>query len=353
MKRIAWTVRLLVAIPLFAVGVARGQDEVRYFDRTKKAEVTVTGTIQEESPGRIVIKSATAGGGREIPAGDVIDVVYQVRPALTLDYRRARTKEAALEKAEEAKRVDALKEALKEYTDFAGKVADVKPLARHIDYKITRLKLLLAAEDPNQADAALSALADFKKKHPGGWQIVHVSRLLASLQEEKGDYLEAAATFDELAKTPGISREIQQECELRAAQALTRAKRFKEAETRLRNSLRSLSATDPQATRVQIFLAQCQAGNGQLQEAVNDLTAIIDKVSDPQLKAMAYNTLGDCYLLAGRSKDALWSYLWVDVIYHQDKTEHARAMAQLAKLFEERQDEARAKEYRERLAKTK
>jgi hypothetical protein len=39
----------------------------------------------------------------------------------------------------------------------------------------------------------------------------------------------------------------------------------------------------------------------------------------------------------------------VDVIYHQDKQEHIKAMEQLAKLFDEQGDKTRAKQYRERL----
>jgi len=64
---------------------------------------------------------------------------------------------------------------------------------------------------------------------------------------------------------------------------------------------------------------------------------------------VAYNSLGDCYRLNGRPKEALWPYLWVDVIYHQDKQEHAKAIAQLAKLFDEQGDKARAKLYKDKL----
>jgi hypothetical protein len=67
------------------------------------------------------------------------------------------------------------------------------------------------------------------------------------------------------------------------------------------------------------------------------------------LKALAYNALGDCYRLNNRPREALWPYLWVDVIYHQDRQEHLKAMADLAKLFAEQGDTARAKEYRDKL----
>ena len=49
-------------------------------------------------------------------------------------------------------------------------------------------------------------------------------------------------------------------------------------------------------------------------------------------------------------ENAFWKYLWVDVLYYQDKTEHARALYNLSKLFDQvKKDEARAKECRNRL----
>ena len=79
------------------------------------------------------------------------------------------------------------------------------------------------------------------------------------------------------------------------------------------------------------------------------LRCIIAKTTDKDLKALAYNALGDCYRLNSQPKEALWPYLWVDVIYHQDRQEHAKAMAALAKLFEELGDAPRAKEYKDKL----
>ena len=79
------------------------------------------------------------------------------------------------------------------------------------------------------------------------------------------------------------------------------------------------------------------------------LEAIISKTTDKKLLGLAYNALGDCYRLNNRNKDALWPYLWVDVIYHQDRQEHQKAMEQLARLFDEQGDKTRARQYRERL----
>src|SRR5207244_11984065 len=111
----------------------------------------------------------------------------------------------------------------------------------------------------------------------------------------------------------------------------------------------SVPANDAQAARFSIYQAKRAGASGKLAEAVARLENIIAKTADKDLKALAYNALGDCYRLNGKPKEALWPYLWVDVIYHQDRQEHARAMAELAKLFEEQGDAARAKEYKDKI----
>src|SRR5262249_13794038 len=148
-----------------------------------------------------------------------------------------------------------------------------------------------------------------------------------------------------------IPEPMRKECDLLVAEALIRGKKPGEAQKRLEGVLKTLPPDDPYATRVRIYLAQCLAASGKLPEATAQLEGIIAKTNDKELKAVAYNTLGDCYRLNGRNRDALWPYLWVDVIYHQDRQEHIKAMEQLAKLFDEQGDKTRAKQYRDRLKK--
>ena len=126
-------------------------------------------------------------------------------------------------------------------------------------------------------------------------------------------------------------------------------KKFADAQKKLQGLMRGFSTDGPQTIRVKIYLAKCQGGSGKLQEAVTELEALIAGTSDKDLLSLAYNALGDCYRSNGRNKEALWPYLWVDVIYHHDRDEHRKAMEQLARLFEELGDRTRARQYRERL----
>ena len=77
--------------------------------------------------------------------------------------------------------------------------------------------------------------------------------------------------------------------------------------------------------------------------------APLDQSQDAGLKALVYNTLGDCFNVKGLKKDAMWAYLWVDVVYNQDKIEHAKAVERLSRVFKDLNDDARADRYKDKL----
>jgi tetratricopeptide (TPR) repeat protein len=332
---------------------ARAQDEITYYDRAAKKESRAAGAIQSENAGKIVLKPTTGAGTREIPAADVVDVVYEVTPRTKLDYTAARGDERKIETVREEERKRAIEDAIKSYQkllrDLTGEKA--KPVARHLQFKIARLQARAAEDDEAQADAAIDALQKFRKEHPDSWQLLACTRLLARLLTERKDYEGARKVYADLAATPSLARDTKQECDLFVARYLIRGKKIAEAEKLLQDILKAVPSDDPQATRARISLAECLGNSGKLEEAVKQLEDLIAKTTDNDLKAAAYNTLGDCYRENNRPKDALWPYLFVDVVYHQDKREHARAVEQLAKLFAELGDKERAEQYRERLKK--
>lgn len=348
----------LLAALLFAgvVGLgiqapAQAQDKITYRDRATGKETVATGTIQSETADRLVIKGTTS---REVPAVDVIDVTYTVPGALKLDYARLGPAERNLETlTKEEERKKALADLIKNYQELGTKATgdSAKFLQRQIQFKIAQLRARQAEDDPEQLTAALEALQKFVKDHPDSWQVSSAAKLLARLQIVKGDTDAAQKTYQALAALPNVPKEVKQECDLLGAQALLEGKKYDEAKKRLEALQKSVPAGDPQAVRVQVYLAACLAGAGDLTKAVPQIEGIIAKTSDNALKATAYNALGDCYRLNGRPKEALWAYLWVDVLYHQDKQEHTKAMSHLAKLFEELGDSARAAQFKDKLKK--
>jgi tetratricopeptide (TPR) repeat protein len=351
MKRIVPAIICCCALGLGRAPAVRAQSDVTFYDRTTKKEMRATGDIQSEAPNKIVIKPNT-GAAREIAAADIVDVVYEVPPRSKLDYTAARGDERKIDTVKEEERKKTIDEAVRSYQkllrDLTGEKA--RPAARHLEYKIARLLGRAAEDQDDQVDPAIEALQKFRKEHPDSWQISSCARLLARLLlDKKKDFEGARKVYADLAATPSLARETKQECDLLMARCLIRGKKVAEAAKLLQDVLKTVPSDDSQATRVRVYLAECLGNSGKLDDAVKQLEELIAKTPDNDLKALAYNTLGDCYRENNRPKDALWAYLFVDVVYHQDKREHARAVEQLARLFAELGDKERAEQYRERM----
>ncbi|HLW68691.1 MAG TPA: hypothetical protein VKS79_25460, partial [Gemmataceae bacterium] len=225
-------------------------------------------------------------------------------------------------------------------------------LQRHLHYKIA---MLVAGQAESKEDklAAAEELDKFRKANPNSWQLVSVVRQLAAIWIENGKSEEAAKAFDDLAKVPNLSKEVKQEVELAVIDVLMQAEKFPEAEAKISSAIGQLPPTDPQVARLKIYQIGCQVKQAELDKVVPQLNEIIDKTADPTLKALAYNTRGDVQFAKGQKKDAMWSYLWVDVVYNQDKSEHLKAMDRLIKVFKEFNDEDHARKYEDKLARSR
>jgi|GEM_PF-400810 len=345
---------LVAFIALFVFSLpAQAQDTIRYLDRKTMKEAGSVGTIQEENPGGIIYKPGTAAGTRTLAALDISDVEYEVPGKVKLIYKSAANDErrAASPAAKDAERKGALTDAVNNYQAVLAELPreKFKFAERHLQFKLAKLQAQLAEDNPEQADVAIESLSSFVKKYADGWQIGQAAKLLARLQMKKGDADAARQTYEALAALDAIPKPVRQDCEFLIADALINSKKYTEAQKRLQGLLQGLAVDDPEAARARIYLAECLGASGKLQEGVTQLEAIIAKTTDKKLLGLAYNALGDCYRLNNRNKEALWPYLWVDVIYHQDRQEHQKAMEQLARLFDEQGDKARARQYRERL----
>jgi tetratricopeptide (TPR) repeat protein len=106
-----------------------------------------------------------------------------------------------------------------------------------------------------------------------------------------------------------------------------------------------------QAREATLAKAESLAATKKFAEAEAAVQEVIAE-SDPEddaIQAEAHNTLGDCLRAAGRPKDALIAYLKTDVLYDGARDQHARALAQIAALWTELKQDARASEVRARL----
>jgi lipopolysaccharide biosynthesis regulator YciM len=175
-------------------------------------------------------------------------------------------------------------------------------------------------------------------------------RLLAQLQEGKGDAADALQTYQELTKAPNLPKEMRQEIDLLRGQLYLRAGKFDDAEKLLDGLRTSLPASDPQRATALVYLAQAQIAMNKLGDVEANVKAALAGASDPAVKGLAHNTLGDYYRKKGLNEEAFWEYLRVDALYSQDRNEHAKALYYLAKLFADvKKDKGKSQECLDKL----
>jgi len=92
---------------------------------------------------------------------------------------------------------------------------------------------------------------------------------------------------------------------------------------------------DAQRLAARLGKARCLAANKKTEEAIKDIESIIERANAEQtdLLAQAYNALGNAYAAAGKTKEAIFAFLHVDLLYYMNGDAHAEALANLVLLW--------------------
>jgi hypothetical protein len=320
--------RALIPAVLLGLAVApvSAQDRVTFRDRAAKGLQTVSGKIDSESLAGIKIS------GRTIPIADVIDVQYEVPAAIKLEYPRA----IAAEARSPAEAVPVYESLLR-----LPAVQNNRAIKRHIEFRIAMLMASRSDESRDQAAKAVTALTKFKIDHPDAWQLLPLTQTLAriDLDREPPDYDAARKAYEDLAAASGVPPEVKAECSFEVIDLLLLSGKANEA----KQKAAALPASDSRAT---VYKIGCQSGPA----AAKQLEELIDKTADHGVKAVAYIMLGDINRRDSKTKkEAVYDYLWVDIVYNEDLAVVAKADGRLATLFAELKDEEKAKKYRDKV----
>lgn len=324
---------------------AIGQDKV---ERRKSGKLeTLSGKIVEESIKGVLIKAPT---DQLVPATDITRVFYDDVPAaLKQDYYNLYINE---EKEKDLAKV------LKDYKDFAAKMAQnaaVKPNAkRYVDYRILMLEANLADTDELRADIK-RRLETFVGANNTSWEYPFAARALARMHIDKSDYDNAQKVLDVLSKGQNVPPEVKQEADLMLIDVMFQAGKGDAVKNRVDAALADAAVPETQKARFRVYQVglEAQGASAKIEDVVKKLDELISKTSDNSIKALAFNVMGDCYMLKARKRDAMWSYLWVDVVYSQDKGEHLKAMSKLLAIFDEEKDNEKVQLYRDKIARTR
>lgn len=362
---------LLVAAPVRA----QVSDKVHYIDRAAAKPDPKKPTPPPVYEGEVVKEDATgitikdkAKGNKEVPAADIRDVVYDTR-IVGFDKVKGRHKEGVEAEAafftpknpaEEKDKAKNLKKALEAYEEVLASKNEklTKQFNRQLEYKIAMLGLLQVAGNKAGEDEAIKKLIAFREKYPDCWQISSVQERLAEMQMAREEYKDAVKTIDEILKLKGLSEETTGKYQMLSADALVKGGDYAGADKRISEILGKLKPDDPQVFPLKMRQIKCQAATPEkVNEAITNLNKIIKATPEDNKtqKAIAHNTLGDCLLMSKDKKgEAVYEFLTVEVWYKDNEQELAKAYSELAKIYaNERKNDARSKDYQEKLAKLK
>ena len=197
----------------------------------------------------------------------------------------------------------------------------------------------------------------FLVDHNKSWAYPMAAKAMARLQADGGDLKGAINTLQDFEKNLDLTDDSKREAGLMLTDMQFQAGDLERVRARVTQALNDVKTPEVYKGRLQLYKIGCDAASASdaesLKPFVKQLEDYIGKTSDPSLRALAYNVMGDCYTAKGLKRDAMWSYLWVDVVYNQDSAEHIKAMTRLMKYFEGEGEKERDKVemYREKLAR--
>jgi tetratricopeptide (TPR) repeat protein len=326
----------LAAVALLTIGLvsAIADEVVLVTGSTVKQAVggRVRGTIQTESPSELVVR--LGANSINVPIDQVVSVRYDGQPA-SMALAEANESGGQLAKAAEL------------YRKAAGE-ATAKPLIEQTArYKAAEVTADLAMADPSKAAEAITMLEAFVRTYPESRHTAAALDTLARLQLQKGDFSSVDRTIGALSKLPaGADRAA-----VLRAKTLARKGDHAAAIAELDGLIKGAPAGSVRQREARLAKAESLAGLKKFTEAETDVRDVIKTLpaEDVPAQSTAYNTLGDCLRAAGRPKDALIAYLHTDVLYAKDKEQHPRALARIAQLWRELKRDDRADEVMQRL----
>ncbi len=195
-------------------------------------------------------------------------------------------------------------------------------------------------------------LNTFVRTYPDNFHFLEASEMMGDLLMASGRFDFAEKQYAELAKAPWPVYKMR--AAVNSGRSLQAQGKHAEAIQQFDAALRMADdAADGQNQKLSATLGKAislaETGKG------DDAVKIIQKViqdADPQQKelhARAYNALGNCYEKSKKTKDALFAFLRVDVVYSNVPEAHAEALSHLVTLWKEVGNEEQSREARETL----
>ena len=353
---------IALAVPAFAQ-----KDRVVIRDRATGQESVFDGDAIE-SPGGI--KMAISGKDRTFFASEIVRIDFGAldaairlaasgqetdglkTPSTALAYYADRLK--ALPNAnEKTKRFLAFREAY-----WSSRVADSKS----------------GAEFETESKKTLEKISAFNKANSKTWEPWILGRISARMSGELGDWKAAENTLRELAAPAELPPELKFEARAVRLGYMLRGGMYPEAKSLAEDIDGDKAAPPAIKERVAFYreaLSVLPAKDSDEADPMNPgekkkvsaagskakLEAMIAKAKEPAVRGVGYGVLGEILLAHRQTRDAMWSFLSVEMLYNQDKDERVMALHRLVKISNETNEKDgeknRADDYLERLTKAR
>jgi|tagenome__1003787_1003787.scaffolds.fasta_scaffold20671999_1 tetratricopeptide (TPR) repeat protein len=307
-------------------------------DRIRLVRGSDNGEISDMSPTEIAIAKG-GPGSRTIAVNQIKSIQFEGEPA-ELSQARVSVGNGAFAKAAQ----------LLQKVTASGIQRDF--IKQDIEYYKAYVAARLALAGDGQITDAGRLLNAFVRNYPKNFHYLEACEMMGDLLMATGRFDNAEKQYAALAQAPWP------DYKMRAAVALGRSLQAqnKHAEA-IKQFDAALALPDEggdapnQKLAATLGRAVSLAETGKADEAIGTIQKVIQD-ADPQQKelhARAYNALGMCYEKANKTKDALFAFLHVDVLYSTVPEAHAEALSHLVSLWKAVGQDERSREARETL----
>lgn len=326
----------LFALAGFASETLRAADVV-----TRRNQPNVSGTITATSREGITIQRR--GEEIKIEANTIESIAYDGEPPV-------------LRLGRSAERSGNLSVALRRYEEAAAALEDSRPIVKtDLAFFLARCRAKLAMTDAAELSRAAELLEAFRSSHLTSYHYYPLHDWLGRVYARQGEPAKARAAFQVLAAAPW--KDLQWRAEVAQGQLLLGEADYAGAFEHFHRVLAGNAETPGEKAQQQEALlakATCLSAQGDYDEAETLLRGLIEDTpaEDAAVQAAVHCALGDSMRAAGKPKDALLAYLYVDLLLPSQQQEHAKALYYLAQLFNQLGQPDRASEAQLRLKTT-
>jgi tetratricopeptide (TPR) repeat protein len=344
-----FVLRLLNAAVVVAGGHATGWAVEQPLDRVRLMNGTeLRGEIIDASPNALDLQAHQADGGlttTKVPIETIREVRFAGEPDGLQIARGLLARKDAVAALEELGKITS--------DELATADEEVREELAYVRSAATARRALATGENLAAGEKAVS---EFLSKQQRSLHFYAMQELLGDLLAAQGKPSEAAAAYGALDTGPPA---IAVRAATLKADLLFLQGKYAEAQREYESAAKSASGIggpsgERSAWQSDLGRARCLTRQGRPDEAMSVVTGLLAATDrDNASLAKAYNVLGTAQrAAAGDPRDALISFLTVDLVHNDEPDDHAEALFNLVELWEKANHPERAREARQALETT-